>query len=176
MENLNNIEDNNNYEQIANELFEMRRVDQEMRAIVSEHIHDGRFNEFFDKNIDIENTIKLKEIVKNIGWPTISNVGKNASNAAWLLVQHADHDTEFQKDCLSKMISLPESDINPRNIAYLDDRIKTREGVLQLYGTQVRYKEDKTAELFPVFDVENLNNRRAEKGMEPIEDYLKNFE
>ena len=49
---------------------------------------------------DTENTAWLKGIVNKQGWPTISDIGKDGFNAAWLLVQHADTDRAFQKQCL----------------------------------------------------------------------------
>src|SRR5690606_17036250 len=41
---------------------------------------------------DKANTEWLKAVVAERGWPTISEVGEEASYKAWLLVQHADQD------------------------------------------------------------------------------------
>jgi len=54
-----------------------------------------------NEEIDNENTKILKQIILEYGWPTISMAGKEASNAAWVIAQHADHDISFQKLCLS---------------------------------------------------------------------------
>jgi hypothetical protein len=63
----------------------MSEVDQKMRK-----------SEQWDSSIDLANTQRMKEIVEQMGWPTRSKVGGHASEMAWLLVQHADHDRAFQ--------------------------------------------------------------------------------
>src|SRR3546814_17491742 len=45
---------------------------------------------------DRKNRAMLRAYVAQKGWPTISAVGKEASHAAWLLVQHADPDPALQ--------------------------------------------------------------------------------
>jgi hypothetical protein len=50
--------------------------------------------------IDARNRARMKEIVDRYGWPGKSLVGGDGSNAAWLLVQHADPDHPFQKRCV----------------------------------------------------------------------------
>src|SRR5471030_519869 len=40
--------------------------------------------------VDHRDTERMKWIVAKFGWPTPVMVGKEASNNAWLLVQHAD--------------------------------------------------------------------------------------
>lgn len=109
---------------LAQKITAMAEVDQKMRKEASE----GRP---WDGEIDKQNTAQLKLIVAEFGWPTISLVGEKASQMAWLLVQHADHDTRFQKECLmlmEKIYSQDKVEINPKNIAYLTDRILVAEG------------------------------------------------
>src|SRR5690349_7489401 len=50
------------------------------------------------QTIDSENTAWMKEIIKQHGWPGPELVGEDGTEAAFLLVQHADH--EFQKQAL----------------------------------------------------------------------------
>jgi hypothetical protein len=52
------------------------------------------------RDIDRKNTAWLKMVVTAHGWPGKSAVGEDGAQAAWLLVQHADHDRDFQKQCL----------------------------------------------------------------------------
>ena len=101
----------------------------------------------------------MKEIVSKIGWPTISKVGKEASSGAWLLIQHADHDIDFQKECLSVMKSESGEEISLRNIAYLEDRIKINLGLPQVYGTQFKLVD---GEFIPneIEDPEHVEERR----------------
>ena len=131
-----------------------------------------RFSDSFDETVDQANTARLKEIVAEVGWPTISRVGVEASFAAWLLVQHADHDLSFQKECLSLMQeALSQQDVLSRNVAYLIDRVRVNEGKKQLYGTQ--YYEDERGAFGPrpVEHEEELDKRREEVGLEPMAVY-----
>ncbi len=149
---------------IAQEIQNMVDIDQSMRekAITDPTV--------FDFNPDIVNTKRMKEIVSEIGWPTISKVGKTGSNNAWLLVQHADLDIEFQKNCLNLMKELPQEEVDARNIAYLTDRICASEKTPQIYGTQFHEVDGK---LVPqnIEDIDNVNVRRKEVGLETIEEY-----
>src|SRR5260370_27596485 len=67
---------------------------------------------------------------------TRSTVGKYASESAWLLVQHADHDLAFQKMCLDLMKAQAAGEVSPANMACLEDRGRVGEGRPQFYGTQ----------------------------------------
>jgi len=51
-------------------------------------------------------TARLKALVKANGWPHLSLVGAEASQAAWLLVQHADTDRSWQREALEQMEAL----------------------------------------------------------------------
>lgn len=54
------------------------------------------------------------------------------------------------------------------------DSILVNEDKVQVYGSQVRANpETGKGELYPVADEKNLNIRRAEIDLMPIEDYLK---
>jgi len=96
----------------------------------------------WDSAVDIENTNYLKKLIKKIGWPTTSAVGRVASQAAWLLVQHADHDPKFQDNCLKLMKKLPRDEVSLINIAYLEDRVRVANNKPQLYGTQFYQEGD----------------------------------
>ncbi|MCL5090757.1 MAG: hypothetical protein M1514_01970 [Patescibacteria group bacterium] len=140
--------------QISEQLIQLGIKDQEMRTAFR-----------VDQKIDKENTQELKEIIKKIGWPTISKVGPIASWAAWLIAQHADHDPEFQKECLSLIEDCyQKGDVNPLNLAYLTDRVAVNFGQKQIYGTQWKNNEVK-----PIENPENLDQRRQKMGLWPFE-------
>jgi len=52
---------------------------------------------------DRKTTARMKEIVAKHGWPGKRLIGEDGANAAWLLVQHADANLVFQKQCLALM-------------------------------------------------------------------------
>lgn len=128
--------------------------------------------------VDLQNTIDLKEILKEIDWVRISTFGQEADKDAWLIVQHADHDPQFQKKILAMLETLHligESD--PANFAYLYDRVAVSSPEqlrLQRFGTQGRYV-GVNWEPYPVEDPARLDERRAKVGLESMENYRKFF-
>ncbi len=159
------------YEDHKREIQEMFVADQQMRR---RSIEKGGVIEIEeDDTLDFRNTERMKQIIHDIGWPTISKVGAEISNDAWLLVQHADHDVTFQKKCLDLMKQQSEGEVSKRNIAYLEDRIRVNEGQPQLYGTQFRNEEGTPYGPCPIEDPEHVNDRRKEMGMELLEEYTK---
>lgn len=120
---------------IRQELVEMTEADQLARRQVRTELTDELIDQI--RSIDATNTARMKEIVMEFGWPTRSVFGDEASQDAWLLVQHADHDPEFQRLCLAFMKShLKSGEVFPQNYAYLVDRVRVNTGRKQLYGTQ----------------------------------------
>lgn len=152
------------FQKIANEIISMGNEDQTMRNGIT----DGTTE--WDVSIDVRNTKRMKEIVEQIGWPTKIMVGEEASNIAWLLVQHADHDPVFQHACLDLMKKLSDTEIKIRNIAYLEDRVRLNENRPQLYGTQF-FGEGETYGPRPIFEIEHIEERRKQMGMEPFAEY-----
>ena len=127
------------------------------------------------KTIDAENTKWLRGIVEKQGWPTITSVGKDGANAAWLLVQHADADPKFQRQCLDLMTKLAKTEVSQSNLAYLTDRVLLAEGKKQLYGTQFTSVDGKWKPR-PIEDEANVDKRRAEAGLKSLAEYAKLIE
>lgn len=153
---------------LASEIKKMAEMDQDMRE---RHINEP---EFWNPEIDIQNTERMREIIKQIGWPTISKVGVEASKDAWLLVQHADHDVGFQTECLDLMKQEPEGEVARHDIAYLEDRIHVNNETPQVYGTQFDQKDGK----FIPQEIENeeeVNLRRAEMGLPTLEENIEDM-
>jgi len=69
------------------------------------------------------NTRNLKEITDKKGCITVSKFGMIASHSAWLIVQHSDHDREFQKKYL-EMIRKNKKDVSLENIKSLEKRLE----------------------------------------------------
>jgi hypothetical protein len=125
------------------------------------------------KEIDHENTDRMKEIVKRFGWPGKSLVGKDGANAAWILVQHADHDRAFQKQCLEFLQeAVKKGEATGEHLAYLTDRVRLGEKKKQVYGTQVQLVDGKV-QPYPIEDETEVDKRRKEVGLPPLADYLK---
>ncbi|HUD07615.1 MAG TPA: DUF6624 domain-containing protein [Candidatus Saccharimonadales bacterium] len=143
---------------LAQELIRMANIDQEMRL---KWINNGAV---WDVAVDEANQKRLKQIVAEYSWPTISLVGKRASNAAWLIVQHAP-DLKFKEKCLELMERLPLGEVKPANIAYLKDRVLMWNGKPQIYGTQF-HGFGKDIKVHEIQDPEHVDKRRANVGLD----------
>jgi hypothetical protein len=150
-------------EAIAAEILAMADGDQRMRREVAANTRS------WDPSVDDRNARRMRAIISEIGWPTTSKVGAQAEHMAWLLVQHAD--LEFQKECFALMAREPAEEVCARHLAYLEDRIRVREGLPQRYGTQLQ-ESDGGWEPLPTLDPEDLDARRQAVGLEPIAEYL----
>lgn len=157
--------------EIACRLIEMVRLDQELRTGVPEVLSDEQSVKW--KAVDSANSAELKHIILRIGWPTASKVGEEASEGAWLLVQHADHDVAFQKYCLHLMTA---ADVPGRQIAYLYDRICVNEGQPQYFGTQFITNDYGAYGPQPIELPELVDERRQALGLEPLAEYKKDLQ
>lgn len=118
--------------------------------------------------VDAENTARMKEIVATYGWPGWSLVSDDGARAAWLLVQHADEDVPFQKQCLGLLESaVTAGEASAQDLAYLTDRVRLHEGRPQVYGTQSTWVYGKPT-LAEIEDPAQVNERRAAVGLEPL--------
>ncbi|MBI3468052.1 MAG: HEAT repeat domain-containing protein, partial [Planctomycetes bacterium] len=124
------------------------------------------------RELDAKNTARMKEIVEGHGWPGKRLVGSDGAGAAWLLVQHADRDLPFQKRCLELLQTMPTGEVEPRNIAYLIDRVRVAENKKQLYGTQFASSADGQFQPLPIEDADSVDERRAAVGLPPLKEYL----
>jgi len=138
-----------------------KRWEQQKRNVISEE----------DVALDEKNTERMKEIVSEIGWPTASKVGKEGAHHAWLLVQHADHDVDFQLHCLELMKEASANEVDKTDIAYLEDRVRVNQGRGQLYGTQFMQKNNQHIPR-PIEDEKNVDKRRSEVGMGPLQEQI----
>lgn len=124
--------------------------------------------------IDQANTQWLSHVVDLHGWPGQSLVGQQGAAAAWLLAQHADREPGFQRRCLELMTAMPAGEVEPGHIAYLTDRVLLAEGASQIYGTQMG-QVDGAYQPCDLADPENVDERRASVGLQPLAEYLRHF-
>lgn len=151
-----------------------RYLEERMRNLppgqTSVFVHDVP-EEFNMQRIDQENTEFMRVTIEKLGWPGKSMVGEESAQAAWLLVQHADHDPDFQDKCLALIKEAFKSgDVTGQQVAYLTDRVLIKQGKKQLYGTQFNSEGSETNP-FPIEDEANLDARRNEMGLGPMADY-----
>lgn len=121
---------------------------------------------------DKKSTAGIKQIFDKVGFPTREMVGIDGVSTAFLLVQHADADPEFQKKALALAEPLMKTrGMSRRQYAMLADRVALATGQPQIYGTQMELR-DGTYVLQPTADLENLDQRRSEMALGPYQKML----
>ncbi|SHH35878.1 hypothetical protein SAMN05421866_2706 [Chryseobacterium oranimense] len=148
-------------EAFAKELMNLAEKDLSVREKLNS---EGKLANSYHPEMELvhrQNAERLRNIIKEIGYPTILKVGEKGSDAAWLIIQHSIGEPEFMKSCYKMMIE-NKNDINPLNIAYLYDRIRVFQSQPQKYGTQL------TAEgiPYPVEDKNHLNEERLKVNLQ----------
>lgn len=152
---------------LRQELLEMRDADQAERT--------GQA--VGGPETDRERAERLREIIDEHGWPTPDMVGDEGGSAAWLIAQHADFDIEFQRQVLDLMRSaVAAGDAGPSELAFLEDRVAVNAGQPQTYGSQIRCAEGQALPATPIADQDQVDERRREIGLDPLDEYLAEFE
>lgn len=148
---------------LREELLRMRAEDQRARGV------GGVMDPQAMGRVYAANTARLKEIVAQVGWPTISLVGGDAAGAAWLLAQHADQDRAFQVDVLARIEKLLDSgEATRKEYAYLYDRVHEP----QRYGTQGTCVDSTRWVPRPIENEAGVDKRRAEVGLPAMAEYI----
>jgi hypothetical protein len=156
---------------LRDELLKMAEEDQAARQEAGRHnFQDKEANERM-KAVDRKNTARLKEIIAQKGWPGRTLVGKRAAYNAWMMVQHADLDRDFQKQCLALLEkAVAQGEAEGKDLAYLTDRILVAEKKPQRYGTQFATVNGKLVSQ-PIEDEAHVDERRAAVGLVPLAEY-----
>ncbi len=151
---------------LQQDLIALKKLDQDA-------LLEGKMSKQELLDLQTVNTAKLKNLVQQYGWPSLSKVGKDAAQGAWLLVQHADNDRAWQREALGLMEALTVSgDIDKSNIAYLRDRLSIAESQTQLYGSQGRCVAKNDWQPFTIVDPEKIEVRRSEMNMTTLPEYV----
>lgn len=129
-------------------------------------------NEIYHKN-HLINEVKVLEILDNEGWPKQSVIGEQGNRTICNVLQHSS--IEVRKKYLPMMkLAVKDKKLEPRFLARAEDRLATDRGELQIYGGQMKYyPETKGFNVWPVYDPENIDKRRAKIGLGPIAEFLK---
>jgi len=159
--------------QVRTELLLMMEKDQAPRRII---MQQNPPREQLDKIgeelsvIDAANRTRLKEIIAKHGFPTMTMVGDDGAEAAFLFVQHGDRDPQWQQQMLPVLTDLAsKGEASKSSVAYLTDRVLRAQNKPQIYGTQ--FYQEPGPDGTPVYvapvveDPANLDQRRIAMGL-----------
>ena len=157
------------------------RSDQAVRMAVSEAVKGQKPKAYLDslrtvmRRTDTANLIRVKKIIRENGWLSPQKVGMNASQGLFLVIQHADLQTQLEYLPMIREVE-KKGELLSSNLAILEDRINVRQGKLQSYGSQgFTDRESGKQYIYPISDVDNLDMRRKSMGMPPMQTYVKDW-
>ncbi len=163
---------------LAREILQMAELDQQVRFRLlagAPGKPDPKVVEEM-KAVDQKHTARMKEILAAHDWPGKRLVGKDAAKRAWLLVQHADLDVEFQELCLTHLEkAVAAGDAEPREWAYLFDRVQVNRQRPQRFGTQF-HPVNGVQVPRPMEDPEHVDERRRQVGLGTMEEYARDMQ
>ena len=113
----------------------------------------------------------FRTLERRYGWPRASTTGREGTQQAYLLVQHAPPAVQARYQEPLRAAHARGELRSPDYATYLD-RVLVNQGRAQRYGTQSDRRAlasgQEEAYLLPVEDVPALDHRRATMGLEPI--------
>lgn len=170
------------YAAVKAELLSILEADQAGRKQLDEiektHGHDSPEMQRLWADIaakDSANRQMIEAILQQHGWLGPKQVGPKANSAFFLVIQHADFDT--QRRYLPVMREAVQAGrAHPSMLAMLEDRVALREGRPQVYGSQIGFVEEtETHYVLPLADPDGVDARRSSVGLPPLADYVKQW-
>jgi hypothetical protein len=170
------------YDSIKRVLDTIRSFDQGYRSIQQSILAQPKLDEkAYHQNAvtiahyDSINLAKLDIILTTYGWPGIQDIGEEGSQTIFMVVQHAE--VAHQKKYVEILKRSVESNFGKKSaLAVLEDKICVAEGRPQIFGTQVGMNTDtKLMFVFPLIDPENVDERRHEYDLPPMQEFLDRY-
>lgn len=161
-------------EKISQTILRLKEKDDKLRAKLMENktLSNGYNREM--KAIHNSNAKRLNRIIDVIGFPTSEKIGEEASNAAWLIIQHSIGQPDFMKKWAALMeIEVKNGQADKINFAYLTDRVAVFEGNPQRYGTQFDWDENGEMSPAKIDEYDKVNERRKAIGLNSLEEQIK---
>lgn len=135
-------------------------------------------NENLRRRVDearIENNTRLCQILKEFGWPTSDEVGREGVGAIIYLVRNS-RQPGLQADLLPVIIAaVKRGDAEKGEVADLVDRMRVDAGRKQLFGTQVKVINGFLV-LAPIESEAQVDTRRKQFGLAPLADHLRELQ
>jgi hypothetical protein len=155
---------------LRNELIAMYAQDMRVR---DELVESGELGGAYVPRMEavhVRNAARLRELIAQYGWPAVDIAGDDGAEAAWLIVQHAIGEPDFQRAALLLLNACTAQGRAPAwHAAYLEDRVAMYEGRPQRFGSQwFDDPRDGRARPWKLADPEHVNELRASVGLNPL--------
>ena len=116
--------------------------------------------------------IKVSSILEREGWPSKAKIGKRGVSTIFLVLQHADQQTQSKyKNMVVE--AFERGDLAGYQYAMFMDRLTLRESGYQVYGTQLAIDDkSKNPYVLPIQDVDQVDYLRSEIGLNSMQENL----
>ena len=135
---------------------------------------DGNNSEGLREGIDRDsiNRIKVTKILDERGWLGSDVIGEQGNLTLFLVIQHSPIETQLKYLPMMRE-AVKKGNARGIDLALLEDRVALDQGKRQIYGSQIG-KEEGTGIffVFPIIDPENVDKRRAEIGLQTLDEYI----
>ncbi len=170
------------FEQIKQELLVIHKEDQTIRyeyiAAIDNPNPSPKTIDSIGKIMqkkDSVNLIRVTKILDSHGWLGKDKIGEDANLTLFLVVQHSNLRTQ-QKYWPIVRKAAAIGDASKSHLAYLEDRVALGECRMQIYGSQVgQFPDSREYYILPLADPESVDIRRAEVGLQPLGNYVKQW-
>ncbi len=112
---------------------------------------------------------EFMEIINDAGFPFLNITPSDVYEAAIVLSLHLP--TSGLNNMFNKIKDSPLSTLKPEHMAYFTDKILIHSGKKQKYGTQYKINSKGGVGVLPIEDYLHVDIRRAELGLETLEEY-----
>ncbi len=166
---------------LARELDSIYREDQKHRQEISVvekqyGFQSPQMQELWEviRKSDSANLVRVTAILDQYGWLGRDVVGGQGNMTLFLVIQHSNQKTQ-EKYLPMMREAVKHGKAQGANLALLEDRVALGQGKKQIYGSQIHQDSNGKYFVAPIEDEANVNKRRAEVGLEPLEKYARRW-
>lgn len=160
---------------LAHELAAMFAKDQEVRRAFLASGSQDFYNYKPARDVDAANLARIRQIVRQHGWPTAAQVGSAGMRHVFMIIQH---EPEFIPQALPHLRAAADrGELSAATLALMIDRNQTEHdpSLPQTYGTQLVAQDGHWVPL-PIRDPAHVDERRAQVGLGPLAETIAKFE
>lgn len=155
--------------------FDDQSTRNQIRSMEEKYGRNSREMDDFWKTIlknDSINLVKVSNILDNRGWPSKKLIGKRGTTTLFLVLQHANQETQEKYLSLIEK-AVADNNLPKRQYAIFYDRLLLRRGRRQIYGTQLAINDvSKKPYVLPLEDPVNVDIRREKMGLNTMQENL----
>jgi hypothetical protein len=170
------------YNSVTQQLLKIDELDQryrnQMDFIETKYGRESKELQALFKDMhlaDSTNLNQVESILQKYGWLGSDKIGNEANTTLFMVIQHSKLST--QEKYLPLMTeAVKNGNAKAKNLALLEDRVAIFQGKMQTYGSQIFWSKARNKYcILPLADPDNVDKRRAEVGLQPLSEYVSNW-